>query len=287
MSFRAPIGTEEERNSGMIWPPGWDDATGYLNSREPSYRYGIHTGADLNWNSPRFDADRLAPVYSIGDGIVTYARPWPNVKYWGNIIVINHGMVDGKPLFSRYAHVANMLVSEKQLVRTGQQICQIGDGSSSLPGSKPLFPFHLHFDISNTDILGREPNNWPAPAKLRNPDLVKQHYVDPRDWLRQHLHAVQNIVTTDNVDSGPQPSATSIVWHVIATAGAQVYKDHSMSAEKVDLVPFGSTLSIEAGGGNQEGYTWGQISGGKFSGCWLAIRKQDQSESYLSTNPPR
>ncbi len=31
MSFNAPIGTEQERATGIIWPGGWIDANGYLN----------------------------------------------------------------------------------------------------------------------------------------------------------------------------------------------------------------------------------------------------------------
>lgn len=286
MFFRAPIGTEEERNTGIIWPPGWTDATGYLNAKDPGYRFGIHTGADLNWNTPRFDADRLAPVYAIGDGTVTYAQPWPNVKFWGNIIVINHGMVDGKPLFSRYAHVANIRVSVGQFVRTGEQICQVGDGSTSLADSKTLFPFHLHFDISTTNILRDQPNNWPAPAKLRNPDLVKQQYVDPRDWLRKHF-LPGNVVPDNKVIPGIEPRVVLTVWHVIDPAGVAVRKDAGLLGEQVGLLPHGATLSIDTKGRRQDDLQWGHIIEGQFNGFWVAIRKDDQSESYISTNPPR
>ena len=136
MSFSSPVGTEEERNSGQIWPGTWTDATPY----GTEYQYGIHTGADLNWNTPSWDGDAHAPVYAMGDGKVTYAQRWPNPNYWGNIIVIDHGIVDGKPLFSRYAHVENITVSPGQFVSKGHQICQVGNGFG-------LFPYHLHFDI--------------------------------------------------------------------------------------------------------------------------------------------
>jgi len=295
MYFQPPIGSVEERNSGKIWPGTWDDATGFLNAKAPKYGYGIHTGADLNWNSPRWDADKLSPVYAIGDGIVTYAQAWPNVKYWGNIIVINHGIVDGKPLFSRYAHVTNIMVSVNQRVRTGDQICQVGDGFTSLQGARHLFFYHLHFDISTTTKLGEEPNNWPAPASLAKTNkkkaiqLVMDDYVDPQLWLQQHHgRAVRNNVLTDKVitEVQPNPPAASTVWYVIASAGSWVHKDHSISAEQVELLPLGSTLSIGTEGGNQEGYTWARISGGKYDGCWLVICKEDRSETYVSTNPP-
>ena len=270
MSFSSPVGTEEERNSGKIWPGTWTDVTGYLNSKAPGYKYGIHTGADLNWNSPRWDADAHAPVYAIGDGKVTYAQRWPNPNYWGNIIVIDHGIVDGNPLFSRYAHVENIKVSPGQSVSKGQQIAQVGNGFD-------LFDYHLHFDISTTKILLSEPQNWPAPKDTPYyKGLVKKHYVDPRAWLQQ-THVVQTIT----------PPVKSTVWYVIALNGVPVRKDHGLSAEQVGSLPQGSELSLdETKGGHQDGYLWTPIKSGQYEGHWLAIRKQDRSETYVSTNPP-
>jgi murein DD-endopeptidase MepM/ murein hydrolase activator NlpD len=264
MSFSSPVGTEEERNSGKIWPGTWLDATPY----GTEYRYGIHTGADLNWNTPRWDADAHAPVYAIGEGKVTYAQRWPNPKYWGNIIVIDHGIVDGKPLFSRYAHVENIKVSPGQSVSIGDQICQVGNGFG-------LFAYHLHFDISTTKILLHEPQNWPAPkATPYYKGQLRKHYVDPRAWLQQ-AHVVENIT--------PKPT----VWYVIDPAGVPVRNNHGLSAEQVGSLSQGSELSIdETKGGRQDGYLWAPIKSGQYEGFWVAIRKQDQSETYVSTNPP-
>ena len=59
MAFQAPIGTQSEREGGIIWPGGWSDATGYLKP----YAIGIHTGADLNLNLPGgWDKDAHSPV---------------------------------------------------------------------------------------------------------------------------------------------------------------------------------------------------------------------------------
>jgi len=82
MYFQPPIGSVEERNSGKIWPGTWDDATGFLNAKAPKYGYGIHTGADLNWNSPRWDADKLSPVYAIGEILGKYHRYQPRNSGW-------------------------------------------------------------------------------------------------------------------------------------------------------------------------------------------------------------
>jgi hypothetical protein len=270
MFFQAPIGTQEERNSGKIWPGKWTDATPYLTS----YAYGIHTGADLNLNVPGgWDSDAHSPVYSIGSGIVTYAQRWPNPKYWGNIVIVNHGMVDGKPLFSRYAHVENIRVTVGQPVEMGDQVAQVGNGFG-------LFMYHLHFDISATTILLSEPQNWPAPASNKNRSLVMQHYIDPKQWLQMD-HVVE--------DQGPKPSPTAQKYYVIALAGSRLYKDHGLAAEQGDLLPCGRTPIYIVRMGSQDGYVWGQVSGGKYDGQWLAIQKGEPGkavETYLSTNQP-
>jgi len=60
-----------------------------------------------------------------------------------------------------------------------------------------------------------------------------------------------------------------------------------MSAEQVDTLPQGSELSLdETKGGNQDGYSWAPIKSGQYEGFWVAIRKPDRSEIFISTNPP-
>jgi hypothetical protein len=285
MLFKAPIGTEEARISGGIWPPGWTDATGFLNANCPTYAYGIHTGADLNWNTPRWNADAHSPVYAIGDGIITYAQRWPNPKYWGNIIVIDHGTVDGKLLFSRYAHVENInvdLVKVNQPIYMGDPIAQVGDGFG-------LFEdYHLHFDISTTDILRKEPGNWPAPAHNRVKALVTAHYVDPREWLRQHVTAGPMISTRNSKVQEVRSAAPGVTfWHVITRAGVSVHQAPGLAAPQVATLAYRSKLSLEKGAASQDGFIWGKISSGPHAGHWLQIRKLDQSETYVSTNPPQ
>lgn len=278
MSFKPPVGTEEERKTGKIWPGGWTDATGFLNAKAPGYSYGIHTGADLNWNSPRWDADKFAPVYSIGDGLVTYAQLWPNKKYWGKIIVIDHGIVDGKPLFSRYAHVTNIRVNPNDVVRVGQQICQVGNGEG-------LFVYHLHFDISYTTVLRDQPQNWPAPSSNPKKSLVQEHYVDPEKWLREP-HVVNSLPAGLGGGSAPDEPITLPTWYVLGTE-VNIYDKPSASSLKTGMLSHGKSVFIGNEGARNENMEWGKIIGGTFDGDWVAIRKTEPRESYLSTNRPQ
>ncbi len=169
--YTSPIGSLEERKTNQVWPGQWFDATGY----DTKYSLGYHTGADLNLNSPHWNQDAHSGVYSIGRGVVAYAQVYSK-KVWGAIIIIDHGIVDGKPLFSRYGHVENIIVEVGQKVKTGEQIASVGNGEG-------LFSYHLHFDISTTDILKEKPSHWPGHTR----SLVHLHYVDPQKWLKDHI----------------------------------------------------------------------------------------------------
>lgn len=168
--FDPPVGTAEERLSAEVWPGDWYDATGfatYYTVVGPAY----HTGADLNL--PR-DADKHDPIYTIGDGWVTYSAR--SAGTWGNVIVIRHdALPDGTQVWSRYAHIENPLVKEGERVERGQQIASIGDSEGQLP-------YHLHFDIAITDIMERRPGHWPG----NDLGTVLKHYTDPKEFLLQH-----------------------------------------------------------------------------------------------------
>jgi murein DD-endopeptidase MepM/ murein hydrolase activator NlpD len=172
----APIGTEAERRSDKLWPGEWNDATGYARWYGDSAGNGAyHTGADLNLNKPRFNLDRGAPVYAMAAGVVTWAAQWGNV--WRNIIIVEHDpLPDGTRAYTRYAHVENIIVGVGDRVKRGQQIASVG--MSGGPGAN----YHLHFDISLTDILKKKPGHWPGANKAE----VLQHYVDPRAFIAKY-----------------------------------------------------------------------------------------------------
>lgn len=173
--FDAPVGTAAERASTQVWPGGWVDATGYAVTYPNSSVY--HTGADLNLNVPSFDSDRGAPVYAAADGVVAHAINVPGS--WGWLIIIRHSSLpDGKPVYSRYAHVEQVQVKTGDTVARGQQIAVVGYYA---PGKN----YHLHFDISCTTKLEDVPGHWPGTDKAG----VLAHYVDPRKFIAEHRPA--------------------------------------------------------------------------------------------------
>ena len=281
--FESPVGKQADRNAGQVWPTNWHDANPYGTPYDVKPgKPAIHTGADLNSDL----GDENAPLYAMGDGIVIFAGLW-SLTAWGNLIVIDHGVVDGKLLFSRYGHVQRipLTIKEGKKVLKGEEIARIGNGGAALN-----FDFHLHFDISTTDKLQHDKGFWPG----NNLDLVHQHFVDPFVWL-QETHVVRTgqgqRTSEKSIPGASAATAGTELRFVIHPDGAQVRKNHSTSAELVHELKQGSQLLLKTtGGGNQDGFTWAQISGGEFDGCWVAICKkdaQDPSDFYLSKHPPQ
>jgi murein DD-endopeptidase MepM/ murein hydrolase activator NlpD len=172
--FDAPIGTLEQRRGSRLWPEGWADASPFGKLYfvgTPSEAY--HTGADLNWGSPY--ADKGLPIYAPASGIVTFAGP---LRVWGNVIVIRHdplSVPSGQVVYSRYGHVQEVQVQAGQRVKRGDQIAEIGDAFGR-------FVPHLHYDISPTTILERNPGDWPG----KNLAYLLKNYMDPLDFTRNN-----------------------------------------------------------------------------------------------------
>ncbi len=267
MPFNAPIGSALERSTGIIWPGSWTDANVYLNH----YSLGFHTGADLNLNFPNFDMDKHARVYAMGDGRVTYAHLY-SATVWGNIIVIDHGIVDGRPLFSRYGHVENIQVADNEQVSAGQHIADVGNAEG-------LFPYHLHFDISTTDKLRTSASHWPG----ENQAAVELHYVNPKLWLQAHATAT----AAPPRRGRPSPAVTPTDYFVIASLGLRVRENHSTTARQVGILNFGDKVVIDdTKTEDQDGYTWAPIVSGPLAGNFIAMGPADRSEFYVSQTGP-
>jgi murein DD-endopeptidase MepM/ murein hydrolase activator NlpD len=160
------LGSPVDLPSTLVYPPGWVDS----NPIGTFYTFGagysaIHTGSDLNKNTPHWDADKLAPVYSIGNGVVTTASKLSGT--WGNVVVVKH---DG--FYARYGHLDSITVAVGSNISKGQQLGRVGNAFGQLP-------YHLHLDISPTNVLQTNPAHWPG----NNITTVVKNYVDPKSWI--------------------------------------------------------------------------------------------------------
>lgn len=107
-----------------------------------------HNGLDLT-------APHGTPVYSSGDGYVTFARP--NAGY-GNVIFIHHGF----GFETRYAHLSRYNVTEGETVKRGQLIGFVGNTGTSTND-------HLHYEVMYN-------GNHVNPIHFLNTTLAQDEY---------------------------------------------------------------------------------------------------------------
>ena len=129
--------------SGEFARPGKGDLTSRYGPRfHPILKYTkLHTGADFG----RADGT----VYAADDGVVLFTV---GNQAYGNMTVVDHGIIDGRSVTTMYAHQARFLVKEGQRVTKGQPIGVIGStGYSTGP--------HLHFEVRDAGAV-QNPMPW-------------------------------------------------------------------------------------------------------------------------------
>lgn len=176
--FDPPIGSAAERAGAKVWPGGWFDATGFgTRYRIGSPAEAYHTGSDLNLNVPTWDTDANSPIYATASGVVTTMKIF---NVWGYVIIIRHDPLasTGQVVYSRYGHITSPRVREGQRVQRGDQIANVGNAQGTQP-------YHLHYDVSPTEILAAKPDHWP---KLNFASL-QANYINPRIWISNNRPA--------------------------------------------------------------------------------------------------
>lgn len=88
------------------------------------------------------------PVKAPADANVVAAR---NMSGYGYCIYLYHGIVNGKSVQSRYAHLSRFAVRQGQNVKQGQVIGYSG-GAKGSPGAGTSTGPHLHFEIRENDV---------------------------------------------------------------------------------------------------------------------------------------
>lgn len=82
-------------------------------------------------------------VLSVADGIVVITS---ELKGYGNVIYIDHGIINGQKVETRYAHLSKFNVKPWQKVEAGQEIARSG-GIPGEAGSGSSTGAHLHFEV--------------------------------------------------------------------------------------------------------------------------------------------
>lgn len=157
---------------GFDFPVGKPDGTGYYKARGLRLRSPQHFGEDWNGRAGG-DSDTGDPIFSIGDGIVTFAY---DVRAgWGNVVIIRHAYRDAtggqvKYCDSLYGHLLAIMTTVGQKVKRGQQIGTLGS-------NRGMYPAHLHFEIRHNIHIGMQRNNIAANTS---------NWADPSQFITQY-----------------------------------------------------------------------------------------------------
>jgi murein DD-endopeptidase MepM/ murein hydrolase activator NlpD len=191
-----------------------------------------HPGEDWNGKGGG-DTDLGDPIYAIAHGVVLHAKYI--ASSWGNVVLLRHTLPDGTPVWSQYAHLDAMHVTEGEVVMRGQQVGTLGKGA---PSAK--MKAHLHFELRVADLPA---GNW-FPM-VRDKAKVLEHYRAGKDYIAANR-------------PGQLPTANAVTV-IVDEAGPGFQKAN---------VP--NWLPVGAGHGGGAWYTFGSRTGEANVGTWTA-----------------
>lgn len=241
--------------------------------------WSIHEGDDiLRYKVNCYGED----VFAISNGIVIHSATASSS--WYNVINVEHTLSSTYKIYSRYAHLKDRLFKVGDEVRKGEIIGHIGGPER---GMAP----HLHLSICVTDLLVRDPLNWPSSTmdipKARA--FIRQHYLDPLFFIGSRIAMEPQ---PPDVDPDPKPEPPIIVegtpvtfndmW--IKTTGSNlllrsqplVPPAPNQLANVEARVPNGA--KVRASDFARNGYRWCEAPGVNAFGFL--------SELFLSSTPP-
>ena len=184
---------------------GKPDGQGYYvfaGLAEDNYRASTgywHTGED--WNDIQGgDSDLGAPVYATANGRVVTSWFYSG---WGNVVLIEHALPDGRMVWSQYAHLLERMVSKDEIVRRGQKIGTIGKGAAG------QYWAHLHFEIRKRRLPA---SKWGFVTDKDRQDVI-EWYAHPTDFISRHRPGMLEVaVTVDDEGEGFSRSLSSY-WY--------------------------------------------------------------------------
>ena len=143
-----------------------------------------HIGEDFNVGSGNDDLG--FPVSAIAVGRVVYTGYVYNGL--GNIIIVRHRLPDGSEVYSRYAHLNEILVAGGQTVRLGETIGTIGRTGR---GNDPDFYAHLHAELTYAETYERYMVTTPGYYPNDSREVVERYFLDLLDFISLSQETLQ------------------------------------------------------------------------------------------------
>lgn len=126
--FAFPIGNTETITQKKDRQDDWYNAQ--------DFTVNNHLGEDWNKNSGG-NTDCGEPVYAAANGTITYAEDAGTG--WGNVVIIEHLLPDGKKVQTLYGHLQKILKTNGA-VKIREQIGTVGNADGK-------YLCHLHFEL--------------------------------------------------------------------------------------------------------------------------------------------
>jgi murein DD-endopeptidase MepM/ murein hydrolase activator NlpD len=155
--FAYPIGKTEFITQAKDKKDDWYNAQ--------DFTVNNHLGEDWNANSGG-NTDCGAAVYAAADGTIVYAE---NAGIgWGNVVIIEHNLSDGKKFQTLYGHLQKVLKTSGE-VKMREQIGTVGNADGK-------YLCHLHFELreENCPMWNQAGEGYSAERK---------GWLDPSDFI--------------------------------------------------------------------------------------------------------
>lgn len=155
--FVYPIGKTEVITQAKDKKDAWYNAQDFGKNN--------HLGEDWNINSGG-NTDCGEPVYAAANGTITYAEDAG--AGWGNVVIIEHSLPDGKKVQTLYGHLEKILRTSGE-VKKREQIGTIGNANGT-------YLCHLHFELreENCPMWNQTGGGYSAENK---------GWLDPSDFI--------------------------------------------------------------------------------------------------------
>jgi murein DD-endopeptidase MepM/ murein hydrolase activator NlpD len=97
-----------------------------------------------------------APVYSVADGVVQFAKT--NTSSYKNVLLIEHEVGDGSKVCSFYGHINFPIVQAGQSVTRGQQVATVKNWAECVSGGSSSNT-HLHYVLLSEALCAKAKNS--------------------------------------------------------------------------------------------------------------------------------
>lgn len=155
-SFAYPIG----KNEAVTQAKDSDEWYNALDFAEDN-----HLGEDWNRNTGG-NTDCGEPVYSIANGVITYADDAGTG--WGNVVIVTHTLADGKRVQSLYGHLQEITKTSGE-IKKRDQIGKVGNANGK-------YLCHVHFEIRDESCP-----SWDMVFVGYSP--IRLGWLDPSDFI--------------------------------------------------------------------------------------------------------